>query len=269
MSAQTSRVRPLTQGPKVNLRAPALLRPRTRDLHVLHIGKTGGSALAHALGQATLPRGGRIHCHKHKVRLHDIPPGHDIVFALRDPVARLVSGFYSRKRRGRPRYDIPWTSAEARAFARFPDIGDLAVALGEADPRRHLAAMEALDAIGHVRMRYWHWFGGPGSLRRRADDVLMILRQERLTQDFGELCSLLALNPAPTLPDDRIIRHQAWTPPPPVSAEAARILRAVCAQDHGFIRFCERELGLRPLRPADPRAPAIAPSPPPAVASAG
>ena len=41
------------------------------------------------------------------------------VFALRDPLTRFISGFYSGLRKGAPRYDIGWSKGEKRAFSWF------------------------------------------------------------------------------------------------------------------------------------------------------
>ena len=81
-------------------------------LHFLHIGKTGGSAVKEAIA-------GRpgIALHEHGARLRDIPQGEPVFFTVREPLARYVSAFNSRLRAGRPRYDVPWSPDEAKAFA--------------------------------------------------------------------------------------------------------------------------------------------------------
>lgn len=76
-------------------------------LHFVHVGKTGGTAIKQALlshrlayrherNAHKLPAGpyGRIHLHKHRFRLGDVPPGDFVFFCVRDPIARFVSGFY-------------------------------------------------------------------------------------------------------------------------------------------------------------------------------
>ena len=249
---------------------PQVMRRRVRDLHVLHIGKTGGSALKAAIDGVDRVGGGRVICHGHGTALADVPRGQDIVFILRDPVARIVSGFESRKRCGRPRYNVPWSEGEAAAFATFGSASDLGRGLLDPDATRREAAVCAFDAIQHVRDRYWRWFGAPGLLRRRADDIFFIARQERLAQDFDHLKDIAGLPCGLCLPRDGITSHKATTKTPAPSGPALMGLRAAAAQDYGFIRLCEAELGLRPLspsHPADRRAPAPGPSPRPAVAS--
>ena len=70
----------------------------------LHIGKTGGSAVQHAL--RSLAREDIVLC-GHDVSLNDVPRGAKAVASIRHPVDRFVSGFYSRLRQGLPRYNAP------------------------------------------------------------------------------------------------------------------------------------------------------------------
>ncbi len=246
---------------------PLLFRWAQRDLHVLHLGKTGGTALKTALKGVQRLGGGRVICHGHGTTLADIPAGCDVTFAVRDPVARIVSGFYSRKRCGRPRYDVPWTEGEAMAFRTFPDLADLAEGLISEEPSIRDGAMQAFDAIQHVRDRYWRWFTAPGILRKRGDDILFVARQERLSRDFAEFIDLAGLPAYLDLPDNPVTRHSGGRAPG-LGDTARTVLRAATAQDYGFIRFCERELGLRPFHPADRRARAPEPCPTPLAASA-
>jgi len=246
---------------------PLLFRWAERELHVLHLGKTGGTALKSALKGVQRLGGGRVICHDHGTTLGDIPRGSDVVFSVRDPVSRLISGFNSRKRCGRPRYDVPWTEGEAKAFRAFADPDTLARGLIADDHAVRDKAMQAFDAIQHVRDRYWRWFTAPGILRHRADDILFVARQERLSRDFAEFVDLAGLPAYLTLPDDPVARHSGDRPPE-LQDPARAILRAATAQDYGFIRFCERELGLRPYHPEDRRAPAPEPYPTPLAATA-
>src|SRR5262249_7763882 len=95
-------------------------------VHFLHIRKTGGTAIIEALRPVAQPF--RIVLHAHDTKLGEIPPDHKVFFFVRHPVPRFVSGFFSRLRRGAPRYNYEWNDAEARAFSRFQTPS----ALGEA-----------------------------------------------------------------------------------------------------------------------------------------
>lgn len=69
-----------------------------KPVHLLHIGKTGGSAVKHTLKQYPPNNRYAVHLHKHGVKLSDIPKGNMVIFVVRDPVSRFISGFYSRHR---------------------------------------------------------------------------------------------------------------------------------------------------------------------------
>ena len=117
--------------------------------HFLHIGKTGGTAVKHALEPFAAEFG--IVLHPHGTTLSHVPAGEHAFFFLREPVARFVSGFNSRKRRGRPRYDYPWTENEQWAFERFATPDDLARSLSSPDPAVAEAAATAMSAGSSIR----------------------------------------------------------------------------------------------------------------------
>jgi hypothetical protein len=175
--------------------------------HFLHLSKTGGTAVKAALRDAT--DAGRYHLvlHTHRTRLRDIPPGEKFFFFLRDPLARYTSGFYSRRREGRPRYDFPWSAAEAKAFGRFQTPNALALALAG---RRLLngPARKAMAAIEHVRDGYTRWIDGPSELLSRSSDLLHVGFTETLEQDFEILKRKLGLPAELRLPEDPVASHR-------------------------------------------------------------
>jgi hypothetical protein len=217
-------------------------------VHFLHIGKTGGTAVKTALipfreaGPYVLQLGGG-----HRTCLRDVPPGDRFFFAIRDPIDRFVSGFYSRKLDDRPGYIAakgtavprpPLSDEEVAAFARFPTPNALAAALAAMQPDERAAAAAAMSAIDHVRSRYWRWLGDPELLARRAPDAVMVLRQPWLTEDFAVLCKLLDL-PDARLPIDDL---RAKRNPPDIdralSPEAVTNLRRWLAPDYDAVRHC-------------------------------
>ena len=165
-------------------------------IHFLHIGKTGGNAIKSALRPFTESR--CIILHSHATRLEDVPVGDRAFFMLRDPLARFVSGFNSRLRKGAPRRTGRWTQGEERAFARFTTPNALAEALGTPE------ADDAMREIGHVRQHYRYWLRDAAYVAMR--DVVLIGRQEHLAADFGRLKCLLDI-PDATLPDDPVVAH--------------------------------------------------------------
>jgi hypothetical protein len=209
-------------------------------VHFLHVGKTGGTALKHALDSHR--RLGRrvLELHEHRTRLLDIRPGDRVFFVVRDPVSRFVSGFYSRKRQGAPRFLHPWTPAERRAFQAFETPNRLAMALLSHDGDERRRAAEAMASIRHVRSSYWDWFGDEAYFVSRLPDVLFIGFQENLDADFETLKRILALPPHLKLPAADVHAHRT---PPHLDAglEPAAIarLRDWYARDYAFLRLCE------------------------------
>jgi hypothetical protein len=147
--------------------------------HFLHIGKTGGSAVKVAMRRAEGSAKFRVVPRRHEIHLDAIPEEDQFFFTVRDPIERYVSGFLSRQREGRPKFDIPWNECEAAAFPEFQSPDALAVALtaGGAEQRNAEAAMRG---IVHVRSSYWDWFGDADYFRSRADHILWVGHQENL-----------------------------------------------------------------------------------------
>jgi len=211
-----------------------------RTLHFLHIGKTGGTALKHALSGAHLDtEHWKVILHSHQTRLEHIPPGESVFFFLRDPISRFVSGFYSRQRQGLPAYNSPWSKKEKVAFSTFDTPEELATALTSADIHRRLAALAAMSSIRHVRDSYWKWFGSESYFQQRIDDIFFIGRQESLTLDFECLKALLGLDPSIKLPQDDLNAHRNPAACDyRLSATAVDNLRTWYERDFYLIQIC-------------------------------
>lgn len=203
-------------------------------VHLLHIRKTGGTALKHALHAAAM--GGRVVLHEHATRLADLPSGLRVGFVVRDPVTRFISGFNSRLRQGAPRYHVPWSAEEAAAFARFGAPADLADALAAGDPE----ARKAMQAIRHVNSALTDELGGVDLLERRRMDIVFVGRQETLAADLPWLARVLGLVELPALPADDVLAHR--TPPgmaTGLSAAGEAAVRAHYAADAAVLRWCD------------------------------
>jgi len=190
--------------PNWRLRRPQATRPRA---HFLHIGKTGGSAIKSAL-ESSSDGAYELVLHHHASTLEHVPQGERFFFVLRDPVDRFVSGFYSRQRLGRPRYESPWSSAEDTAFACFDTPDSLACALSSRDDEERWQALDAIRSIQHVRDSYWTWFRDDRYFNSRLGDLLAVLWLPDLTATFPQLCAQLGISPAPPLPDDDVGAHR-------------------------------------------------------------
>ncbi|MGA2927879.1 MAG: sulfotransferase family 2 domain-containing protein [Solirubrobacteraceae bacterium] len=212
---------------------------RKPPAHFVHVGKTAGTAVKFALQPAAHEGEYDLRFHEHEVTLRDIPRGERVFFVVRDPIDRFVSGFYSRRRQGRPRYEYPWSAEESDAFRSFATADSLAIALSESDPRDHAAAIAAMKSIGHVRDSYWRWFDSPEYFTGRLEDVLLILSFHSLTDSFSHLCELLGVSKAITLPSDDVNAHRN---PAAIdrglSAVARQNLQRWYAADVSFLELC-------------------------------
>ena len=177
-------------------------------MHFLHIGKTGGVAFKHALSKHPANNRYIVYLHPHSVKLRDIPEGESVIFFLRDPISRFLSGFFSRQRQGRPRFFSPWDSDEKNAFEYFDTPNQLAIALSSTDAEEKTRGQKAMKSIEHVKNSYWEWFESEEYLKSRLSDIFFIGFQERLTEDFEILKSKLGLSESAELPNDDIKAHK-------------------------------------------------------------
>ena len=209
------------------------------NLHFLHIGKTGGTAVRHALGEWSACSKRRVILHWHNLRFTEVPAGDGAIFFLRDPVTRFVSSFYSRQRQGKPKYDNPWTEDEQIAFAQFGTANELALALSSEDPAIRSKAEEAMRRVRHVNQRYEWWFADESSFLSRLDQVFFIGFQERLAEDFDRLKRMLGIPAAARLPEDEVHSHRAPDDTDRrLEPQAERNLRAWYADDIRFFELC-------------------------------
>jgi SAM-dependent methyltransferase len=231
-------------------------RPKERPVTttVLHIAKTGGAALKEALRPVCESHALTL-C-GHAVTLRDVPTGQKVVFSVRHPVLRFVSGFNSRLRKGRPRNDDEWSLAERAAFERFATARDLAEALSRADPVLRDQAERAMRGIVHIGTTFADWLVSADYLLERSDDVLLPLWQPELDADFERLKELLDLPADVGLPRDPVGSHR--TPPgfdTELSHTAVANLERWYAADLPIYRAC---LDLRARRIAGSRPAAVA-----------
>jgi hypothetical protein len=231
-------------------------------VHFIHVSKAGGTALRFAIRSARARAGGKLVSpwgevwgHDHRFRFADLRRGHKAVFALRDPVSRFLSGYYSRLRKGAPRYFIEWSAKEAQAFEWFPTPQALAEALAESGEARRRAEF-AMGAIAHVSRPMTYWTGKPSYLRRRLDKVLYVARQETLEEDWEKLKELLDIPRDQMLPKDDVRAHRtAYAPDDDrtLSDRALEALHAWYADDYALLEIAEDVRSGR----ADRRPPAL------------
>ncbi len=211
-----------------------------RFVHFLHIGKTGGSAVKHALEAHRVTQDYAVILHNHEKTLRDAPSGQFVFFFLRDPVARYVSAFLARQREDRPRYYYPWSPEERSAFAEFHTPNELALALSAHGEGTRARAVAAMKAINHVNMHYTKWFRSGQELRSRAPDILFIGFQETLSTDFVRLKAILGLPSDLALPSDPVAANRSPSRDAgALDPTATRNLREWYAQDYELLAVCK------------------------------
>ncbi|MEO8303101.1 MAG: sulfotransferase family 2 domain-containing protein [Betaproteobacteria bacterium] len=212
---------------------------RERPLHFLHIGKTGGTAVKHALKPVEVAE--NLILHPHPARLSDVSPGESVFFFLRDPMTRFISAFYSRRREGRPRYLMPWSPGEAAAFARFHTPDELANGLSSISAAERKKAVRAMSSIAHINTRFWSWLISPAYLQSRAADIFFIGMQEHLAGDFAIIRAQLGLAESVQLPNDDVDAHRNPSGlDRSLGEQAKRNLAAWYGDDFVAMRECRR-----------------------------
>lgn len=218
-----------------------ILRGR-RIVHILHIGKTGGTAVKHALKSHPVTTDYLIRRHGHRTGLRQIPKGQNVIFFLRDPQTRFVSAFYSRLREGRPRYNNPWAAGEKIIFERFPTPNQLALALSSEDDEERSLAEKAMRSIAHLRDSYFRWFDSEEYFMSRLSDIFFIGFQETLNHDFQQLKSKLGLPDTLALPDDDVLAHRSPTElDRTLATQAVQNLTRWYAADRKFVDLCRAQ----------------------------
>jgi hypothetical protein len=216
-----------------------------RKIGFLHISKTGGTAAKAALRRhvASDPEDELVlFTHSMTLEKAFTEEGCDqVIFYIREPVSRFVSGFNSRLRAGYPRHARAWTPRETRAFARFKTPNELAEALGSFNPLSRFFAWRAVRAIRHTRQTYAHFLGSVDVLERYRDRILFIGSQEHFEADFDIIKTLIGADPGLELPTDDVGAHRN-----PVelskfmSERARRNVRSYYRKDYPVYEWCAK-----------------------------
>lgn len=137
----------------------------------------------------------------------EIHPECSVIFFVRDPIERFVSGFNSRLRCGRPRYDVPWTKDEKATFERFPTANSL----GEALSPHHTdwpAAKAAMNSIYHARLDLVHYLHSVAFLEAEKERIAFIGETRSFDADLNLLKKCIDIDRVIQAPSDAVGAHR-------------------------------------------------------------
>ena len=212
---------------------------------LMHVGKTGdGSIKALISAHRRRHRSAPIRAFGHHFVLPILRerfPQHQVVFFVRDPVARYVSGFNSRLRQGRPKNDRPWTPQEEVAFRRFPTPNSLAEALSSTDAGCRAQAEQSMNDISHVQTPLRAFVGSFAFLQQCVAEgsIAMIGTMQYFAEDVARMQRIVGLDPDLSLPTDDLRTHR--TPAgmeTRLSEEGERNIRAWYRADYEIYGWC-------------------------------
>jgi len=176
-------------------------------LNILHIGKTGGTALIYALDSVNgkFTPYGKLRLCSHQFKLKK--DSNNYIFFIRDPVERFVSAFISRLRKGSPRYVGEHLAEEKIAFSNYPTPQLLADGLAKSEPD----AIFAMNNIGHVNRPISHYLGTPENIEKCLSNIIFVGQLKQINLDFERMKKKLNLPDNLSLPLDDYNMHK--TPP--------------------------------------------------------
>ena len=173
-----------------------------------HISKTGGTAIKSALVNKH-PQKGKIRWMRHATKLSDVERGEKkIIFFIRHPISRFISGYYSRKNCGRPAHYKQWTENERLFFEKFGTINKLCDSLSSFNILERRKARKLRGAVKHLTRRhsYEEIFTSIDYLKERGKEIYFVGFQEKLELDFNSLCRKLNIHAS--LPKDEYAAHK-------------------------------------------------------------
>jgi hypothetical protein len=212
------KIRPITRIIKKNyfkVRHEIYMNTKIK-IHFYHIGKTGGTNIKMTLVKNFVTYKRKyiyinkyiIILHDHLFGLSDTPVGEKIIFFLREPVKRYVSGFNTRLRQEKPFAFVPWDEKEKKAFSKFITPNELALALHSEDCLLRKDAEDAMRNIGHINTSYFDWFIDFDTFIEREKDILFYGFQEHFDDDFNKLKKILGIPGHIYLNKDDLFSHK-------------------------------------------------------------
>lgn len=213
-----------------------------RKVHFLHIAKNAGSQ-TQEICERVRSQSDAIEFifEGHRFEPRKIIRKKEYFFSVRNPVTRFKSGFYSRKRKGRPRYDREWSKFETQAFECFEHANDLAESLFRPDKIGEQATASILSIL-HTAQNQSAYFASSGHFLEQCPP-LAVIRVEKFEKDISKFLKGLGLGVEilervmPTAHDSAVHRNN-YADIPELSEKAIRNLERWYAQDIAFYDMC-------------------------------
>jgi hypothetical protein len=177
----------------------------------MHVGKTGGTSINAFIRDCHLA-GLRVPIvlnHNWSFQMATTRyPRAKIIVVLRDPLERIISGFKSRLREGRP-LGHPWRNEEAIAFAHFKSAENSIDALSSDEAYDISAVRFCFRNINHLRRGYRYQFEDLEDASKASGKSLCVVRLEAIGTSIPAIVAELNSAEKQKIPDLGMIHRAA------------------------------------------------------------
>lgn len=165
----------------------------------IHIGRTAGTAFRLSISSnPTLSQ--KVNYNKHNITLPDLSPKSKIIFCVRDPVDRFVSGFYQRKNKLKRHISenqvSSWCKKEVAALDSYQDINHLLKELFSTDKIIRKNCLKKITNIMHIGRygSYWYWFKENDFITLNKSRFYSVLLHEKFEESMMRLIKKLGVD---------------------------------------------------------------------------
>jgi len=159
-----------------------------KELYYLHIGKTAGSWFRENIWYTSMPNKYKIKIGLHGAEFYEEAKQSDLVIIpVRDPLSRIISGFESRRRQGRPVYNNPWSENENIFFNKVNSFNEFVYKI--MIEKNGINLWKEFRKINiHGMYDYKYYFKSTEAIKKFCNNHnVYILRQEHLKYDLNKI----------------------------------------------------------------------------------